>query len=330
MKERLLWTVWLSALCTFCGHGCQSCAPCGPSNACAGCASPPRLLAFLQPHPLTPAYPAPAPVVVPQPAPIPATNPVVAPGVPPVAPPAPVESRAYPPGARLTDPTWRPPASSSAPAPTWPSTAEPPRDPVRLYPPNSGATDPRTAVSPPAPGVKEDRSREAPPQSNASATPSPSSLPVGIPQFASVRDQVSAGLKPLVDGGLEWLEANRYKTVLHVHLPGQDESADRQQVEKHGMKYLSLEVAPQTLSQTTADQFNRLVSDPLNYPLFVYDKDGTLAGGLWYLYFRSVERTTDSEARKRASRLGLHDDPSGANPEMWIAIQKLLSTPGDH
>ncbi len=67
MKERLLWTAWVSALCTFCGHGCQSCGPCGPSDACAGSASPPRLLAFLQPHPLTPAYPAPAPVIVPQP-----------------------------------------------------------------------------------------------------------------------------------------------------------------------------------------------------------------------------------------------------------------------
>ncbi len=80
------------------------------------------------------------------------------------------------------------------------------------------------------------------------------------------------------------------------------------------MKYLSLEVAPQTLSQTTVDQFNRLVSDPLNYPLFVYDKDGSLAGGLWYLYFRTVERTTDSEARKRAQRLGLRDDPQRRQP----------------
>jgi protein tyrosine phosphatase (PTP) superfamily phosphohydrolase (DUF442 family) len=202
---------------------------------------------------------------------------------------------------------------------------------VRLYPPSSGAAD--GAASPSEAAVKEDNSRpaapEPPKQPSSGQTPSASSLPVGIPQFAAVRDQVSAGLKPLVDGGLEWLEANRYKTVLHVHAPGQDDSADRQQVEKHGMKYLSLEVSPQTLSKTIVDQFDRQVSDPLNYPLFVYDQDGSLAGGLWYLHFRNVDRLTDSAARTRAQRLGLRDDPNGALAEMWLAIQKYLSAPGD-
>jgi protein tyrosine phosphatase (PTP) superfamily phosphohydrolase (DUF442 family) len=188
-------------------------------------------------------------------------------------------------------------------------------------------------ASPSDAGVKEDRSRstplETPKQPNNGQNPSGSSLPVGIPQFAAVRDQVSAGLKPQVDGGLEWLEANRYKAVLHVHPPGQDESADRQQVEKHGMKYVSLEVSPQTLSQATVDQFDRQVNDPQNYPLFVYDQDGSLAGGLWYLHFRNVERLTDSAARTRAHRLGLRDDPNGTHADMWLAIQKFLSAPGD-
>jgi len=202
---------------------------------------------------------------------------------------------------------------------------------VRLYPPSSGAAN--GTVSTPEAAVKEDRSRSTPPEGPkppaSGQSPSASSLPVGIPQFAAVRDQVSAGLKPLVDGGLEWLEANRYKTVLHVHAPGQDDSADRQQVEKHGMKYVGLEISPQTLSQAIVDQLNRQVSDPQNYPLFVYDQDGSLAGGLWYLHFRNVERLTDSAARTRAQRLGLRDDPNGAHAEMWLAIQKFLSASGD-
>jgi protein tyrosine phosphatase (PTP) superfamily phosphohydrolase (DUF442 family) len=331
MRERLLWTLWVSALCTFCGQGCQSCGtPCAPADSCAECRPAHRMLAFLQPHPLTPAYPAPAPVIVPQPAPITGASPIPAPS-PPVSSPVPVDARGYPPGARAPDPTWRPPASSAPPAPSWPSTGEPPRDPVRLYPPSSGAVN--GEASPSDAAVKEDRSRpaalEAPKQPIGGQSPSTSPLPVGIPQFAAVRDQVSAGLKPLVDGGLEWLEANRYKTVLHVHAPGQDDSADRQQVEKHGMKYVSLEVSPQTLSKTIVDQFDRQVSDPLNYPLFVYDQDGSLAGGLWYLHFRNVDRLSDSAARTRAQRLGLRDDPNGAHAEMWLAIQKFLSAPGD-
>jgi protein tyrosine phosphatase (PTP) superfamily phosphohydrolase (DUF442 family) len=152
------------------------------------------------------------------------------------------------------------------------------------------------------------------------------SLPVGIPQFAMVRDQVATGLKPLVDGGLDWLQANAYRTVLHIKEPGQDDAADRQQVERHGMKYQSLDVSPQTLSPAVVDQFNRIVADSSNYPIFVYDRDGMAAGGLWYLYFRMVERDSDSVARSRAARVGLREGESGPHREMWLALQKLLST----
>jgi hypothetical protein len=227
----------------------------------------------------------------------------------PQAPPAPVENRSYSSPAPPADTTWHPPANAGVQLEgPQASSPEPPREGVRLY-----APEPPPASEAPRPGVTEDRTRQP-------------SLPVGIPQFASVREGVSSGLKPLVDGGLDWLQANGYRTVLHVHLPGQDDSADRQQVEKHRMTYLSLEVLPRTLSQATVEQFTRIVNDPANRPLFVYDRDGDLAGGLWYLYFRTAEKATDESARARAARLGLKEDQEGAHRDMWLAIQKLLST----
>ena len=39
--------------------------------------------------------------------------------------------------------------------------------------------------------------------------------------------EVTSGLKPSLDG-LEWLQANHYRAVLHVRQPGEDDSADRQ------------------------------------------------------------------------------------------------------
>src|SRR5262249_48967695 len=138
-------------------------------------------------------------------------------------------------------------------------------------------------------------------------------------------DQVASGLKPLLDG-LDWLQAAGYRTVLHVRLPGTDDSADRREVEKRGLKYLSLEVSPQTLSQAAVEQFNRTIGDPANYPLFVYDRDGMLAGGLWYLYFRTAERQTDDAARTQANRLGLKEAATDEHRAMWLAIQKYLSS----
>jgi hypothetical protein len=150
-------------------------------------------------------------------------------------------------------------------------------------------------------------------------------MPVGIPQFAVVSETASAGLRPLVEG-LEWLHANHYAAVLYIKRPGQDDSSDRQQVERFGMSYLSMAVSPETLSPAVVDEFNRLVRAQPLQPIFVYDADGTVAGGLWYLYFRMVDRADDTSARARAHRLGLRENAEGPGRAMWLAIEKLLSS----
>jgi protein tyrosine phosphatase (PTP) superfamily phosphohydrolase (DUF442 family) len=218
-------------------------------------------------------------------------------------PPGPIQAgvRQYPPAVVLApDPTWRP---------------APERGDFRLQlPPGENREPPAplpVAPPPPSPAVAEERAATAP-------------LPVGIPQFAPARDKVATGLKPLLDG-LDWLQANGYRAVLHLRPPGEDDSADRKQVEKRGMKYLSLEVSPQTLSRAVVDEFNRQVRDPAHQPLFVYDRDGVLAGGLWYLHYRTADGLTDEEARARAGRVGLREDQDEGRRTLWLAIQKLLS-----
>jgi protein tyrosine phosphatase (PTP) superfamily phosphohydrolase (DUF442 family) len=165
---------------------------------------------------------------------------------------------------------------------------------------------------PPRPSVTEERSPTA-------------SLPAGIPQFALVKDRVATGLRPLLDEGLDWLKANGYRTVLHLKKPGEDDSADRRQVEKRGLRYLSLEVLPATVSRQLVDEFNRVVADKAGQPLFVYDRDGSAAGALWYLHFRTAEQLPDDVARVRAGALGLRENGDDAHREMWLAIQRFLS-----
>ena len=43
--------------------------------------------------------------------------------------------------------------------------------------------------------------------------------------------RVTSGLRPQLDG-LDWLQAHGYRTVLHIRAPGEDDTADRRQVEK--------------------------------------------------------------------------------------------------
>ena len=107
--------------------------------------------------------------------------------------------------------------------------------------------------------------------------------------------------------------------------PGEDDAADRRQFEKYGLKYLSLEVSPQTLSRATVEAFSRTANNAEARPLFVYDRDGSLAGGLWYLHFRTADKDSDELARIRAGRLGLKTDAEGEHRTMWVAIQKYIN-----
>ena len=143
-------------------------------------------------------------------------------------------------------------------------------------------------------------------------------LPVGIARFAAATDKASSGLRPSLDEGLDWLAANGYRAVIHVRDTEETDSADRKQVEKRGLRYVALDVNATTLSKETVDEFIRLVKDEGNQPLFVYDRDGSTAGALWYLYYRIAEEQPEDVARVRAGRLGLRE--SGA---LWDAARKL-------
>jgi protein tyrosine phosphatase (PTP) superfamily phosphohydrolase (DUF442 family) len=292
-----------------CTHFCRQ------SDSCASgyrCCDPVPVAGYLAPSPLSPCQslalagprPPDAVNVLPRatPQPLPSTPP------PPIAPAAPPEVQTGPPVASGIEPAWH-----SSPGPD-----------VRLEGPET-AQPPAAAVPQPQPGVAEERSGGPKPGVAEERTVTPS-LPVGIPQFAMAKKRVASGQRPMLDG-LDWLANHGYRTALHLHAPGQDDSSDRKQFEARGIRYVALEVSPQTLSREVVDQFNHLVTDAGSQPLFVYDKDGTLAGGLWYLHFRTAEGASDEDARAQAARLGLKEDSPEGRP-MWLAVQNYLSGAG--
>jgi hypothetical protein len=156
----------------------------------------------------------------------------------------------------------------------------------------------------------------------------PPAVPSGIPQFSIAKEvpRVASGLKPFAEGW-NWLKANGYRGVLHLKAPGVNDSAEREIVEtKLGLKYTSLQVSPEDLSQELVTRFTEIVKDPTNLPLFVYDDEGALAGGMWYLYFLQVGKLPEDKARQEAARLGLKDTTAGDQGTMWLAIQKYLES----
>ena len=145
-------------------------------------------------------------------------------------------------------------------------------------------------------------------------------VPTGISDFALVKDGVTAGQRPTLDG-LDWLKSKGYKSVVYLRGPKDDDVTDRRQVERRDMKFVSLVVSSETLTQTWVDEFNQLVGDTGSRPIFVYATDQQVAGAVWYLHFRTAEFLTHDEARVRAGRYGKIDETS----DLFQAAVKVLT-----
>jgi protein tyrosine phosphatase (PTP) superfamily phosphohydrolase (DUF442 family) len=266
----------------------------------------------VQPPPNFPNTAAPPGITVPPPpAPIPPQTSQLMPRLEPNWQPA--EARA--PAPQIAQGPAEPPAGNGVPRhlPQGPTTPSAPR----LYPPEI------QEQSTPEPPLLQEKT-----PARAKEPRPPTSLPVGIAQFVPSVLQVagvSAGLRPKIDDGLDWLAKHGYKTVLHLRAPGEVDDTDRTQVEKLGMTYISLELSPMSLTRESFDRFAKIVGEVARQPLFVYDQDGALAGALWYLYFRKVSGLDADAAQVRAEGLGLRPGGDEAHRRMWLAAQKYLA-----
>jgi protein tyrosine phosphatase (PTP) superfamily phosphohydrolase (DUF442 family) len=202
---------------------------------------------------------------------------------------------------------------------------------VRLAPPQAVAQDqprfdqprdtvkapPQTVESPPA-SIPSDSSPLV--KNETQATPP---LPVDIPQFALVRPRVATGQQPFPDG-VTWLQTEGYRTVLHLRPPGETDTAAQRIFEKRGLHYLSLEIGPRNLTKEVVEQFNKVVAADANQPLFVFDRDGSLAGAMWYLHYRTARGMSNDDALSEAGRLGFRKDQDDNSRTMWLAVQNYL------
>jgi len=180
--------------------------------------------------------------------------------------------------------------------------------------------DPRGAILGDPNYVERPRVVDAEPPAVEEKRAAASEVAVGIAEFAQVKDTISAGQRPTIEG-LDWLKAKGYKTVVYLRGPKDDDTTDRRQVERREMKFVSLQVTPETLTQQWVDDLNQLIGDSASRPMFFYATDPQVASAAWYLHFRTAEFLTHDEARVRAGRYGRIDE----NSELFQAAVKLLS-----
>jgi hypothetical protein len=146
--------------------------------------------------------------------------------------------------------------------------------------------------------------------------------PIG--QFAEVQKGVYTGVRP-TSAGFDWLQDYGVKTVIQIRLPSEDESADREPIEKRAMRHVVFEISPEVLTKEKADDFVKRIQEGARHGVFVYDEDGALAGSMWYLQQRFGAFLDDEPARINARSLGLQSDRAGIHRDMWLAAWKLAN-----
>jgi protein tyrosine phosphatase (PTP) superfamily phosphohydrolase (DUF442 family) len=155
------------------------------------------------------------------------------------------------------------------------------------------------------------------------AAAKPAEAVASLPGLVKVAEGLASGRKPALEG-FDALRKSGYRSVIYLHAPGTDVSAAREVAEARGLKFLAIEVAPETLDAGHA-RFSNAVGDKANRPIYVFDDDGMRAGTIWYARFRTIEAMNDDAARIRARPLGF----PGSGPEadaFSLALQRLLET----
>jgi protein tyrosine phosphatase (PTP) superfamily phosphohydrolase (DUF442 family) len=189
--------------------------------------------------------------------------------------------------------------------------------------PPEGETGPIARLGPPRAKIDSTKPVPKSPETSVPGPDDETPPPIDLPGFVIARPGVATALMPFPDG-IDWLAKKGYRTALHLKPASEDGAAAKRQFEKKGITYIALDVSPAALTAEVVEEFSKVVQDTGKHPLIIYDKDGSLSGGLWYLHHRLTLKATDEKARAEATRLGLRMDDDAEHKTVWIAIQALL------
>ncbi len=160
------------------------------------------------------------------------------------------------------------------------------------------------------------------------APPAADSSGTGLPNFSlalgSGAERIYAGWKPEIEG-LDWLQKQKFRTVVYLHSPNQDTKPTRDLVEKRGMQFIGIPMSPSNFGEAMRT-LTPILQARMNRPMYVFDDNGIRTGSAFYWYFRKNESLSNDQARARATALGLRDSTDSTEQKLyWLAIQNLLT-----
>ena len=131
------------------------------------------------------------------------------------------------------------------------------------------------------------------------------SLKDDVPRILCIDPNFASAGQPK-DAAFEKLKANGFKSVLNLRTSTEvDLNAEKEKVEKAGLRYISIPVVGSAPKPEQAEEFLKAVKDKQNQPMLIHCGSANRVGGFWMIHRVLNDGWSEEKALEEATKIGL-------------------------
>ncbi|HLG13611.1 MAG TPA: protein tyrosine phosphatase family protein [Blastocatellia bacterium] len=144
-----------------------------------------------------------------------------------------------------------------------------------------------------------------------------------VPRVLCVDQGFATGGQP-TDAAFSKLAANGFRAVLNLRTAneGIDLDAEREMVEKNGMRYVNIPIVSSAPRSEQVDEFIKAVKDKSNQPMLIHCGSANRVGAMWMIYRVIEQGWPEDKALEEATRIGLTSEALKKFAADYIASHK--------
>ena len=127
-----------------------------------------------------------------------------------------------------------------------------------------------------------------------------------VPHLLCLDERIATGGQPK-DSAYSKLAAEGFRAVLNLRTEseGVDLKHEQEEIEKAGLRYISIPFVSSAPKDDKVDQFIKAVKDNNNQPILIHCGSANRVGALWMIYRVVDQGWTEEKALDEAIRIGL-------------------------
>lgn len=155
-----------------------------------------------------------------------------------------------------------------------------------------------------------------------------SALKDDVPRVLCLDDNFTTGAQPTQDAYSK-LAANGFRSVLNLRTAQEGAEAEKELVEKSGLRYINIPVLTSALNDQMVEDFIKAVNEKSNHPMLIHCGSANRVGAFWMIYRVVEQGWAEDKAYEEAVQIGLTSPALKKFAEDYIAGHKTRMKKGD-